>query len=99
MKKNALVDNALPPLVCISMLMALAAALLYAPTEKVMGDTQRIFYFHVPAAVSAFTCFFLVLAVCMPFAWLTRIPADLQDCGHSLAASAAFVSNFSMQTL
>ena len=60
MKKNALVDNALPPLVCISMLMALAAALLYAPTEKVMGDTQRIFYFHVPAAVSAFTCFFLV---------------------------------------
>ena len=60
MKKNALVDNVLPPLVCISMLMALAAALLYAPTEKVMGDTQRIFYFHVPAAVSAFICFFLV---------------------------------------
>ncbi len=60
MKKNALVDNALPLLVCISMLMALAAALLYAPTEKVMGDTQRIFYFHVPAAVSAFICFFLV---------------------------------------
>ena len=60
MKKNALVDNVLPPLVCISMLMALAAALLYAPTEKVMGDTQRIFYFHVPAATSAFVCFFLV---------------------------------------
>ena len=60
MKKNALVDNVLPPLVCISMLMALAAALLYAPTEKVMGDTQRIFYFHVPAAISAFVCFFLV---------------------------------------
>ena len=60
MKKNALVDNVLPPLVYISMLMALAAALLYAPTEKVMGDTQRIFYFHVPAAVSAFICFFLV---------------------------------------
>ena len=60
MKKNALVDNVLPPLVCIFMLMALAAALLYAPTEKVMGDTQRIFYFHVPAAISAFVCFFLV---------------------------------------
>ena len=42
MKKDALVDNVLPPLVYISMLMALAAALLYAPTEKVMGDTQRI---------------------------------------------------------
>ena len=60
MKKNALVDNVLPPLVCISLLLALAAALLYAPTEKVMGDTQRIFYFHVPAAISAFICFFLV---------------------------------------
>ena len=60
MKKNALVDNVLPPLVCTSMLIALAAALLYAPTEKIMGDTQRIFYFHVPAAISAFVCFFLV---------------------------------------
>ena len=60
MKKNDLVDNVLPHLVCIFMLMALAAALLYAPTEKIMGDTQRIFYFHVPAAISAFICFFLV---------------------------------------
>lgn len=60
MKQNALTDKVLPALVCISMVMALAAALLYAPTEKVMGDTQRIFYFHVPAAISAFICFFLV---------------------------------------
>ena len=60
MKNNTLADNLLPPLVCISMLMALAAALLYAPTEKVMGNTQRIFYFHVPAAITAFICFFLV---------------------------------------
>jgi len=45
-------------------LVAVAAALWmvfrYAPTEKTMGDVQRIFYFHVPSAWVAFLCFFLV---------------------------------------
>ncbi len=50
----------LPALAFAAMLLALGAAFLYAPTESVMGDTQRIFYFHVPAAISAFVCFFLV---------------------------------------
>ncbi len=33
---------------------ALWAAFLHAPTEQTMGAVQRIFYFHVPAAVMAY---------------------------------------------
>ena len=50
----------LSALVLLTMLAALYAVFLYAPTEKEMGDTQRIFYFHVPSAFCAFICFFLV---------------------------------------
>ncbi|MBI4460464.1 MAG: cytochrome c biogenesis protein CcsA [Acidobacteria bacterium] len=35
-------------------------ALLGAPTERTMGDIQRIFYVHVPAAWTAFAAFFVV---------------------------------------
>jgi heme exporter protein C len=33
-------------------------ALMAAPTERTMGDVQRIFYIHVPSAWVAFLCFF-----------------------------------------
>jgi heme exporter protein C len=36
------------------------AALFIAPTEKTMGLIQRIFYFHVPSAITAFIAFFIV---------------------------------------
>jgi heme exporter protein C len=36
------------------------AALFIAPTEKTMGLIQRIFYFHVPSAITAFLAFFIV---------------------------------------
>lgn len=47
-------------LVLLVMLAALAAIFLWVPTEKEMGIVQRIFYFHVPSAISAFLAFFLV---------------------------------------
>jgi len=34
-------------------------AMFIAPTEETMGDIQRIFYYHVSSAFSAFACFFL----------------------------------------
>lgn len=34
-------------------------ALVVAPTEATMGDVQRIFYYHVPSAWTAFLCFFV----------------------------------------
>ena len=48
--------------ICVfaAMQLSLAAIFLYAPTEREMGDVQRIFYFHVPAAMTAFAAFFVV---------------------------------------
>ena len=39
------------------MLIAIGLVFLYAPQEKVMGEVQRIFYFHVPSAWLSFTAF------------------------------------------
>jgi heme exporter protein C len=36
---------------------ALYQALVVAPTERTMGDVQRIFYYHVPSAWTAFILF------------------------------------------
>lgn len=47
-------------LLCGAMLVALGAVFLWVPTEREMGIVQRIFYFHVPSAMSAFLAFFLV---------------------------------------
>ncbi len=33
-------------------------AMVGAPTEQTMGEVQRIFYYHVPSAWTAFLCFF-----------------------------------------
>jgi len=38
---------------------ALYMALVWAPTEKTMGNVQRIFYYHVPSAWTAFILFFV----------------------------------------
>jgi heme exporter protein C len=40
---------------------ALYEALIGAPTEQTMGDVQRIFYYHVPSALTAFILFFINL--------------------------------------
>jgi heme exporter protein C len=39
----------------------LYGALIQAPTEQTMGDVQRIFYYHVPSAWTAFCLFFVNL--------------------------------------
>jgi heme exporter protein C len=52
--------RAFPALIGVSalaMLVAVYAALVYAPTERSMGALQRIFYFHVPTAFTAFLAF------------------------------------------
>jgi ABC-type transport system involved in cytochrome c biogenesis permease subunit len=38
---------------------ALYQALMVAPREQTMGDVQRIFYYHVPSAWTAFLLFFI----------------------------------------
>jgi heme exporter protein C len=50
------------PAVAVAVLLGLAgyAALFLAPTERTMGVIQRIFYFHVPSAWTAFVAFLIV---------------------------------------
>src|SRR5260370_25691501 len=38
---------------------AVYMALIWAPTERTMGDIQRIFYFHVGSFWTSFVAFFL----------------------------------------
>ncbi len=42
------------------MLADLYLIFMIAPTDAVMGDVQRVFYFHVPMAIMSFLAFFVV---------------------------------------
>lgn len=50
-------DAVLGIILILSMILALYMAFLGAPRERTMGDLQRIFYFHVPAAIAGLTAF------------------------------------------
>ena len=50
-------DTLLAWALCASMLLALYGAFVFAPTEEVMGDIQRIFYVHLPLAWVGFVAF------------------------------------------
>ena len=52
--------------------LALWMAFLYAPDEKVMGAVQRVFYFHVPAAIVSFASTFVMLGASMGYLWTRR---------------------------
>jgi heme exporter protein C len=56
-----------------------------SPPDRDMGHLQKIMYVHVPAAWSAFLCFFVVLVASLHYLWRRRERSDL------LAASAAEV--------
>ncbi len=45
----------------VTMIINLAVVFLYAPPEKLMGNVQRIFYFHVGAAWVGAVAFFVAL--------------------------------------
>lgn len=66
---------------------ALAAAQAFgfvsSPPDRDMGDLQKIMYVHVPAAWSAFLCFFVVFVESVRYLWRRDERDDL------IAASAA----------
>lgn len=55
---------------------ALYEALVGAPTERTMGDVQRIFYYHVPSAWTAFLLFFINFVASIQFLVRPRPLAD-----------------------
>jgi heme exporter protein C len=56
---------------------ALYEALIGAPTERSMGDVQRIFYYHVPSAWTAFLLFFITFAASITYLINRRPAADI----------------------
>ena len=60
-------------------------ALVVAPTERTMGDVQRIFYYHVPSAWTAFCLFFVNLIASLIYLARKNLKAD------ALAVAAAEV--------
>ena len=52
------------------------ATLIYAPEEKIMGASQRIFYFHVPAAMVTYASVFVLLGASMAYLWTRRVGFD-----------------------
>jgi len=82
MKKLALIS-----IIVIVVLLAWTSylALAVAPTERTMGDVQRIFYYHVPSAWVAGLCFFLNFLASVWYLWKRSAGSD------ALAASSAEV--------
>lgn len=71
-----ILDNILPIAALTGLITALYGALILAPTERTMGDVQRIFYFHLGSAAAAFTAFTVVLASSVYFLARRNLRAD-----------------------
>src|SRR5208283_4264838 len=56
---------------------ALYEALVAAPTERTMGDVQRIFYYHVPSAWTAFILLFVNFAASIIYLINRKSTADI----------------------
>ncbi|HEY1937475.1 MAG TPA: cytochrome c biogenesis protein CcsA [Candidatus Angelobacter sp.] len=70
---------------CLFLAYGTYQGLVVAPTEETMGDVQRIFYVHVPAATVGFTLFFVNFCASIVYLWKRSPKAD------ALAATAAEV--------
>jgi heme exporter protein C len=80
---QARAKRGLAVLAALLVLAALVAAFVVAPTEREMGDVQRIFYFHVASAWTAFLAFFVVCIGSVAYLRTRALHFD------TLAASAA----------
>jgi heme exporter protein C len=56
---------------------ALYEALVVAPTERTMGDVQRIFYYHVPSAWTAFLLFMINFVASVVYLIRRNVKADI----------------------
>lgn len=66
-RRKSAFDAILGLLVFAGMIAALYMAFLQAPRERTMGDLQRIFYFHVPAAMMGILAFAVNFAASVMF--------------------------------
>ncbi len=60
----------------VALALAIAATLFYAPTERLQGHAQRIFYLHVPLAWIAYLAFFVVFVGSVVYLWRGIVEFD-----------------------
>ena len=60
----------------IMMLANLYFIFMVAPTDAVLGNVQRIFYFHVPIAIMSFLAFFLVFIASLMYLFKRSLKWD-----------------------
>ena len=60
----------------VAMSLGIYMAFLYAPEEKVMGAAQKIFYFHVPAAMVTYAGVVVLLGGSMAYLWTRDLRWD-----------------------
>jgi heme exporter protein C len=63
------VSLALLALTFVSMMLSIWMIFLYAPTDAIEGDPQRIFYFHLPTALLGMLAFGIVTLGGLMFLW------------------------------
>jgi heme exporter protein C len=63
------------------LLIACYMTFFYAPEEATMGEVQRIFYIHVPAAWTAFLAYFILFLGSVAYLWKRSQGAD--DLAHA----------------
>ncbi|MCH8189923.1 MAG: cytochrome c biogenesis protein CcsA [Chloroflexi bacterium] len=56
---------------------SMGMALLYAPTELIQGDPQRVFYVHLPMAIVSYIAFAIVFVSSILYLWKRRIVYDV----------------------
>lgn len=66
-KTQRRLDAVLGTILLLSMILALYMAFLGAPKETTMGDLQRIFYFHAPAAITGLIAFAINFAASLMY--------------------------------
>ena len=59
-QQSAMIDRILFALLVPAFFIALYLVFIWSPVEKIMGASQKIFYFHVGSAWVAFLAFFIV---------------------------------------
>jgi heme exporter protein C len=65
--KNDTLGTVLTIATLIAMMASIYLVFMYVPTERTMGEVQKIFYFHVPSAWLAFFAFFLVFVFSLTY--------------------------------
>jgi len=73
---TTLIERLVPPAAILSMIGALYSVFVYVPSERIQGVVQRIFYFHVNSAWSAFLGFMVAAGASAMFLWRGRVEYD-----------------------